>query len=111
MKVRGISKIDVIVGGPPCQAYSLAGRAQSSHMKVPMAEDLRDIELAKQLMGDEGITKKYEIYFAAYMRNEFDEALEFRMSNIRSFCAAFCFQIRSALKPDFFIWAAALSLL
>ena len=36
MKIRGINKIDVIVGGPPCQAYSLVGRAQSSHMEVPL---------------------------------------------------------------------------
>ena len=42
MKIRGINKIDVIVGGPPCQAYSLVGRAQSSHMEVPMAEDPRN---------------------------------------------------------------------
>lgn len=42
MKIRGISKIDVIVGGPPCQAYSLVGRAQSSHMEVPMEEDPRN---------------------------------------------------------------------
>ncbi|MCR5824658.1 MAG: DNA (cytosine-5-)-methyltransferase, partial [Lachnospiraceae bacterium] len=42
MKIRGIKKIDVIVGGPPCQAYSLVGRAQSSHMEIPMAEDPRN---------------------------------------------------------------------
>lgn len=42
MKIRGISNIDVIVGGPPCQAYSLVGRAQSSHMEVPMNEDPRN---------------------------------------------------------------------
>ena len=42
MKIKGISKIDVIVGGPPCQAYSLVGRAQNSHMEVPMAEDPRN---------------------------------------------------------------------
>lgn len=42
MKIKGISKIDVIVGGPPCQAYSLVGRAQSSHMEVPMTEDPRN---------------------------------------------------------------------
>lgn len=48
-------------------------------------EHLRDIELAKQLMGDEGITKIYEMYFSAYTRNEFDEALERRMSNIKEF--------------------------
>lgn len=42
MKIRGITSIDVIVGGPPCQAYSLVGRAQSKHMEVPMAEDPRN---------------------------------------------------------------------
>lgn len=42
MKIKGISSIDVIVGGPPCQAYSLVGRAQSSHMGVPMADDPRN---------------------------------------------------------------------
>lgn len=42
MKMRGISKVDVIVGGPPCQAYSLVGRAQSSHMGVPMEKDPRN---------------------------------------------------------------------
>lgn len=39
---KGIEKIDVIIGGPPCQAYSLVGRAQSSHMIVPMEEDPRN---------------------------------------------------------------------
>ena len=42
MKIRGIKTIDVIIGGPPCQAYSLVGRAQSSHMEVPMEEDPRN---------------------------------------------------------------------
>lgn len=42
MKKKNINKIDVIVGGPPCQAYSLVGRAQSSHMKLPMSEDPRN---------------------------------------------------------------------
>ena len=42
MKIRGIRKIDVIVGGPPCQAYSLVGRAQSSHMETPMEDDPRN---------------------------------------------------------------------
>ena len=42
MKLRGISSVDVIIGGPPCQAYSLVGRAQSSHMDVPMSEDPRN---------------------------------------------------------------------
>ena len=42
MKIRDISTIDVIIGGPPCQAYSLVGRAQSSHMEVPMEDDPRN---------------------------------------------------------------------
>lgn len=39
---KEIDKIDVIIGGPPCQAYSLVGRAQSSHMIVPMEDDPRN---------------------------------------------------------------------
>lgn len=42
MKIRGIRNVDVIIGGPPCQAYSLVGRAQSSHMGVPMKDDPRN---------------------------------------------------------------------
>lgn len=42
LKDNGINGIDVIIGGPPCQAYSLVGRAQSSHMEKPMAEDPRN---------------------------------------------------------------------
>lgn len=42
MKGKGIQHIDVIIGGPPCQAFSLVGRAQSSHMIVPMADDPRN---------------------------------------------------------------------
>ena len=42
LKERKISHVDVIVGGPPCQAYSLVGRAQSKHMEHPMAEDPRN---------------------------------------------------------------------
>lgn len=42
IKKRKIEKVDVIIGGPPCQAYSLVGRAQSSHMETPMSEDPRN---------------------------------------------------------------------
>lgn len=42
MEEQGIKHVDVIIGGPPCQAYSLVGRAQSSHMEVPMDEDPRN---------------------------------------------------------------------
>lgn len=39
---KEIEQVDVIIGGPPCQAYSLVGRAQSSHMIVPIEEDPRN---------------------------------------------------------------------
>lgn len=39
---KGIGQVDIIIGGPPCQAYSLVGRAQSSRMLVPMEEDPRN---------------------------------------------------------------------
>lgn len=42
LRNKGIKTIDVLVGGPPCQAYSLVGRAQSNHMDVPMEEDPRN---------------------------------------------------------------------
>ena len=42
MSNQGIQKVDVIIGGPPCQAYSLVGRAQSNHMLVPMKDDPRN---------------------------------------------------------------------
>ena len=42
MGERGIQAVDVIIGGPPCQAYSLVGRAQSNHMETPMSEDPRN---------------------------------------------------------------------
>lgn len=42
LEAKGIKTVDVIIGGPPCQAYSLVGRAQSSHMEKPMAEDPRN---------------------------------------------------------------------
>lgn len=35
---RGIKQVDVIIGGPPCQAYSLVGRAQSKHTFLDDAE-------------------------------------------------------------------------
>lgn len=37
-----VGQIDLIIGGPPCQAYSLVGRAQSNHMRVPMSDDPRN---------------------------------------------------------------------
>ena len=42
MKFRNIKNVDVVIGGPPCQAYSLVGRAQNSHMSRPMSEDPRN---------------------------------------------------------------------
>lgn len=48
-------------------------------------EHLRDIELAKQLMGTDGVTKIYELYFTAYTKAEFNDALERRLKNISEF--------------------------
>lgn len=49
-------------------------------------EHLRDIDLAKTLMGDQGVTKIFEMYFAqSFTRQEFDEALTRRMLNIKEF--------------------------
>lgn len=42
MSEKCIKKVDVIIGGPPCQAYSLVGRAQSNHMIIPMEDDPRN---------------------------------------------------------------------
>ena len=42
MAENNIRQVDVIIGGPPCQAYSLVGRAQSSHMLIPMKDDPRN---------------------------------------------------------------------
>lgn len=50
MEKDNVAQVDVIVGGPPCQAYSLVGRAQSSHMIVPMDQDPRN-ELYKMYTG------------------------------------------------------------
>lgn len=48
-------------------------------------EHLRDIELAENLIGSDGITKIYQMYFAKYPRNEFDDALKRRRENISEF--------------------------
>lgn len=48
-------------------------------------EHIRNIEFAKQAFGDEGVSKIYEMYFANYSREEFDEALTKRMNNIKEF--------------------------
>ena len=48
-------------------------------------EHLRDIELAKKLMGEDGITRIYEMYFSAYTKTDFDDALDRRLKNITEF--------------------------
>lgn len=42
LKNDGVNHVDVIIGGPPCQAFSLVGRAQTNHMKTPMEDDPRN---------------------------------------------------------------------
>lgn len=49
-------------------------------------EHMRDIDLAKNLMGDEGITRIFEMYFSqSFSRSEFDEALTKRQHGIKEF--------------------------
>lgn len=49
-------------------------------------EHLRDINLLKDVLGEkDGIDKAYEKFFTSYSREEFDEAYERRMKNIREF--------------------------
>ena len=49
-------------------------------------EHLHDIEFAKELKGNDGVTVVYEKYFMErYLREEFDEALNRRLSNIAEF--------------------------
>ncbi len=48
-------------------------------------DHIRDIELAKQLMGDEGVSRIYEMYFSSFNRDEFDDALNRRLNNIKEF--------------------------
>lgn len=54
-------------------------------------EHLRDIEQAKKMAvkfghtEDEGVQQIYEEFFSSYSRDEFDEAYERRMSNIKEF--------------------------
>lgn len=42
MEQDKVNHVDLIVGGPPCQAYSLVGRAQSNRMEIPMEQDPRN---------------------------------------------------------------------
>ena len=48
-------------------------------------DHLREIDLLEQVMGAEGITKAYEMFFSSYSREEFDEALKKRRENITEF--------------------------
>lgn len=48
-------------------------------------EHLRDIELAEKLMGDDGVSRIYEMYFSRYSREEFNTALDRRMKNIKEY--------------------------
>lgn len=35
MKTKGISKVDILIGGPPCQAYSVVGRSRKDMSNDP----------------------------------------------------------------------------
>lgn len=48
-------------------------------------DHFREIESLKEFYGDDGVTKIYEKYFTAYTREEFDDALERRLKNIKEF--------------------------
>ena len=48
-KIRGNKKVDVIIGGPPCQAYSLIGRATSKESMISDSRNYLYIEYAKYL--------------------------------------------------------------
>lgn len=48
-------------------------------------EHLRLIEETKEMFGIDGVTKVFEKYFSTYTREEFDEALSRRLSNITEF--------------------------
>lgn len=48
-------------------------------------EHLHLIEETKEMFGDPGVTKVYEKYFNSFPREEFDEALDRRLNNIKEF--------------------------
>lgn len=48
-KIRKNKNIDVIIGGPPCQAYSLIGRATSKESMISDSRNYLYIEYAKYL--------------------------------------------------------------
>ena len=48
-------------------------------------DHMRDIELAEKLLGEQGITSIYNMYFTAYTREEFDEALQKVRDDIKEY--------------------------
>lgn len=48
-------------------------------------DHMRDIELAEKLLGEQGITSIYNMYFTAYTREEFDEALQKVKDDIKEY--------------------------
>lgn len=48
-------------------------------------DHMREIETIEKAFGEEGITKIYELYFSAYTREEFDEALQKVRDDIKEY--------------------------
>lgn len=84
MKEKKVTHIDAIIGGPPCQAYSLVGRAQSKHMNHNMSDDSRNY-----------LYKMYARFLARY------KPLMFVFENVMGINSARSGQVIKDLKISF----------
>ena len=57
----GGKKVDVIIGGPPCQAYSMAGRAKQKKLQEEQKTDKKSFEFNLQSNGRLSRPMKFEI--------------------------------------------------
>lgn len=90
-KLKGRKKIDIIIGGPPCQAYSLIGRAAS---KSKMKGDKRKYLYKHYLQFLERYNPKYFVFENVRGmlsskdedgKNIFEKIIKFLSVEIRSF--------------------------